>query len=322
MAEAARGQSLPGPGMSIEERRNTLFRETPLETAERVALGIAWLSMPARWPELPPLVRLLARHLVAGSADLPNPEATVGKSRMAGTVNDLTVPTLIEAYKRGLHSAGHFGTLRWESPPERCVLFFDEYHFSKRLRRVMRQGRYTVTFDRDFEGVIKACAERRTGKWHVTWITPRIMRAYAALFDAGYVHSFEVWNENGELVGGGYGVALGRIFFTESQFSREDNTSKLGFSVLNWHLARWGYILNDGKDATPTILDMGFRVIPRAEFLRHLAHGTPGGGKTGRWQVEAGPDVVAEWKPGEKSPALAPDDAPPAAPANNFAKAS
>jgi len=322
MAEAAGGQPLPGSGMSVEERRQALFHETPLETAERVALGVAWLSMPARWPELPPLMQLLARHLVAGSADLPDPQATVGKSRMAGTVKDLTVPTLIEAYKRGLHSAGHFGTLRWESPPERCVLFFDEYHLSKRLRRTMRQGRYTVTFDRDFEGVIKACAERRTGKWHVTWITPRIMHAYAALFDAGYVHSFEVWNEKDELVGGGYGVALGRIFFTESQFSREDNTSKLGFSVLNWHLARWGYILNDGKDATPTILDMGFRVIPRGEFLRHLAHGTPSGGKPGRWQVETSVDVVAEWKPGDKSPATAPDHGASSAPTAGFAKAS
>jgi len=320
MAKAAGGQPVPASEMSVEERREVLFRESPFERSERVALGLAWLAMPARWPELPPLMQLLARHLTVGSSDLPNPESTVGKSRMAGTVRDLTVPTLVEAYKRGLHSSGHFGVLRWESPPERCVLFFDEYHMSKRLRRVMRQGRYKVTFDQDFEGVIRACAERRQGKWHVTWITPRIMRAYAAFFDAGYVHSFEVWNESGELVGGGYGVALGRIFFTESQFSREDNTSKLGFSVLNWHLARWGYILNDGKDSTPTILDMGFRVIPRGEFLRHLAHGTPSGGKPGRWEVEMGPDIIAEWKPGVKSPTLAPDDNAPIA--AGFAKAS
>ena len=111
----------------------------------------------------------------------------------------------------------------------------------------MRQGRYTVTFDQDFEGVIKACAGKREGHYGITWITPRIMRAYAALFDAGYVHSFEVWNAEGKLVGGGYGVALGRVFSTESQFSHEPNTSKIGFSVLNWHLARWGYVLDDGK---------------------------------------------------------------------------
>jgi leucyl/phenylalanyl-tRNA--protein transferase len=171
---------------------------------------------------------------------------------------------------------------------------------SKRLRRLMRQDRYTVTFDRDFEGVIKACAGRRDGRWHLTWITPRIMRAYAALFDAGYVHSFEVWNGEGRLVGGGYGVAIGRVFFTESQFSHEPNTSKLGFAVLNWHLANWGYRLNDGKWATPTILDMGFRLIPRREFLSLVAKDTRDGGRPGRWRVEATPEEVAAWEPAGK----------------------
>ena len=157
----------------------------------------------------------------------------------------------------------------------------------------MRQGRYHVTFDQDFEGVIKACAGKREGRWHLTWITPRMMRAYAALYDAGYVHSFEVWNEAGELVGGGYGLAIGKIFFTESQFSREPNTSKLGFSVLNWHLAHWGYTLNDGKWETPTILDMGFRLIPRKEFLCRLNENAVQRGMEGRWTVEVGPEAIA-----------------------------
>ena len=149
--------------------------------------------------------------------------------------------------------------------------------------------------------MIKACAGKREGRFHLTWITPRIMRAYASLFDAGYVHSFEVWNEEGELVGGGYGVAIGKVFFTESQFSLEPNTSKLGFSVLNWHLARWGYVLNDGKWETPTILDMGFGSIPRSAFLQILAAETRQGGRPGRWSVEAGPDVVAAWQEAHQS---------------------
>ena len=125
----------------------------------------------------------------------------------------------------------------------------------------MRQNRYRVTFDRDFDGVMKACAGRRDGKSHVTWITPRIMRAFAALHDAGHAHLFEVWNEKDELVGGGYGLALGRAFFTESQFSLEPNTSKLGFTVFNWHLARWGFAVNDGKWPTPTINEMAFALF-------------------------------------------------------------
>ena len=82
---------------------------------------------------------------------------------------------------------------------------------------------------------------------------------------------FEVWNERGELAGGGYGVAIGASFVTESQFSREPNTSKIGFTVLNWHLAHWGFAFNDGKLMTPTCRDMGFREIPRGEFLSRLA---------------------------------------------------
>jgi leucyl/phenylalanyl-tRNA--protein transferase len=195
-------------------------------------------------------------------------------------------------------------------------LFFDEMHVAKKLRRQMRQGRYTVTFDRDFEGVIKACAGRRDGKWHVTWITPKIMRAYADLFDAGFVHSFEVWNEAGELVGGGYGVALGRVFFTESQFSREPNTSKMGFTVLNWHLAKWGFRLNDGKWPTPTILDMGFRPIRRKGFLAELARATRRPGKAGPWTVEADLTTVAAWQPEAGAAADAPPPRRGAAPAD------
>jgi leucyl/phenylalanyl-tRNA--protein transferase len=128
------------------------------------------------------------------------------------------------------------------------------------------------------------------------------MRAYGELFDAGFVHSFEVWNDQDELVGGGYGVAIGRIFFTESQFSHESNTSKLGFTVLNWHLAKWGFLVNDGKWETPTIREMGFRLIPRAEFLRVLALGTEEEGKFGRWQVEVPANVVAAWQPAGAPP--------------------
>ncbi len=99
------------------------------------------------------------------------------------------------------------------------------------------------------------------------------------------------------LAGGGYGVALGRTFFTESQFSHEENTSKLGFYVLNWHLARWGYVINDGK--ARTIAKMGFRSIPRTDFLRCLAENSYAGGKRGRWEIEADPQTVAKWQPGK-----------------------
>jgi leucyl/phenylalanyl-tRNA--protein transferase len=177
------------------------------------------------------------------------------------------------------------------------VLLFEDHHIGKTLRGKLRQERYSVTFDRDFEAVIAACAGRRAGRWHLTWITPRIMRAYSELFDAGYAHSFEVWNTSGELVGGGYGVATGGAFSGESQFSLESDTSKLGLSVLNFHLARWGYHFADGKLMTSTMNAMGFREIPRADYLALLSQALRAPGKIGRWQVEADLPAVAAWNP-------------------------
>jgi leucyl/phenylalanyl-tRNA--protein transferase len=291
-----------------EKRRAALFRESAGDQIERWALGTAWALHPSRIGNLPALARLWAKDLVrrqgrqARQDGLPDPEQTLNRAGLVGIAHDISVPTLVRAYRNGLFTHAHFGPLKWYSLDERCVLFFNEFHIAKSLRRQMRKGQYTVTFDRDFEGVIKACAGRREGKWHVTWITPRIMRAYAAMFDAGHVHSFEVWNADGALVGGGYGVAIGRIFFTESQFSHEANTSKIGFTVLNWHLARWGYALNDGKWPTPTIANMGFRMIPRAEFRLRIAAAAFEDGKAGRWQVETDLKTVADWQPGESAP--------------------
>jgi len=235
----------------------------------------------------------MARHDV-----LPDPEAALASPPgLAGIVHDLAAPTLVEAYERGLYPFSHLAPLKWWSPPTRSLLFFDELHIAKRLRRLMRQGHYTVTFDRDFEGVIKACAGTRAGRWHVTWITPKIMHAFAQAFDAGHAHSFEVWNEKGELAGGGYGIAIGNSFVTESQFSREPNTSKIGFTALNWHLAQWGFAFNDGKLMTPTCRDMGFREVPRSDFLGRLAQAERKPERIGRWQVEADLATIANWQP-------------------------
>jgi leucyl/phenylalanyl-tRNA--protein transferase len=290
---------------ALEKRRAVLFRESVRERMERIALGTAWALAPRRIDNLPALARAWAADLVRPAEGLPDPEHTLNRAGLVGMAHDISVPTLIQTYRNGLFTHAHFGPLKWYSLDERCVLFFDELHIAKSLRRLMRKGRYTVTFDRAFEGVITACAGRREGKWHVTWITPRIMRAYAAMFDAGHVHSFEVWNEDGALAGGGYGVALGRVFFTESQFSHESNTSKIGFTVLNWHLAHWGYVLNDGKWQTPTINDMGFRMIPRADFRLRLAACAHDGGKAARWEVEADLKTIADWQPGRDASSAA-----------------
>jgi leucyl/phenylalanyl-tRNA--protein transferase len=280
------------------DRRVALFRESLADMAERWTLGLAWALSPKRISGLPNLVRLCFDEFLAPDYALPDPElAQNNPPGLAGIVHDFTAPTILAAYRRGLYPLAHIAPLKWWSPPARSVLFFGETHLAKRLRRQMRQGHHTVTFDRDFEGVITGCAGRRSGRWHLTWITPKIMRAYAEMFDSGHAHSFEVWNEKGELAGGGYGVSVGGAFVTESQFSHEPNTSKIGFAVLNWHLAQWGYAFNDGKLMTPTCHDMGFRDIPRSEFLTRLAQAERRPGKSGRWQVEADLATAADWQP-------------------------
>ncbi|MBI3435181.1 MAG: leucyl/phenylalanyl-tRNA--protein transferase [Proteobacteria bacterium] len=259
-----------------------------------------------------PLLRLWIADLLDPHPRLPDPENVRGGNGLAGIARDLSVESLLAAYGRGLYPGGHVAPTKWLSPPERCVLFFNEIHIGKQVRRAMRQARYTVTFDHDFDAVIKACAARRKGRWHVTWIRPEIMRAYAALHDAGHAHSFEVWNSDGKLAGGGYGVACGRVFSTESQFSLEPNTSKLGFTLLNWHLARWGIAVNDGKNPTPTLLDMGFRSIPRSEFRRYLADVAMTDARVGKWAPEADLKEIAAWNPAMQAPHARPS--PPTAP--------
>ena len=205
---------------ATRSRREVLFRETPFEMMQRWILGTAWTLKPSRAIGLPALAQMWLADLAATDRRLPDPRQALNKPPgLCGIVHDLSVPTLVEAHRRGLFTFAHFGPLKWMSPPERCVLSFDDFHMSKRLRSRLRQSRFRVTFDRDFERVIKACAGRRNGKWHLTWITPQIMHAYCDLHDAGYAHSFEVWNADGALVGGGYGVAVGGAFTIESQFT-------------------------------------------------------------------------------------------------------
>jgi leucyl/phenylalanyl-tRNA--protein transferase len=290
--------SLSAPTGAPAGRRSALFRESLAEKAERWALGTVYALTPKRIAGVPGLAKLCFDELLSPDYALPDPErALISPPGVCGIVHDFTLPTLLAAYRRGLYPWAHIAPLKWWSPPQRSVLAFKDFHLSNNLRRLMRQDRYTVTFDRDFEQVIAACAGHRQGRWHLTWITPRIMRAYAKAFDAGHVHTYEVWNKAGELVAGGYGLVTGGVFSGESQFAHEPNTSKIGLAVLYWHLAQWGFKFFDGKLIGPLWQSLGCREIPRADYLAQLAPAVRLSGKTGRWQVETDLDTVSRWKP-------------------------
>ena len=182
---------------------------------------------------------------------------------------DLSADRLIQAYRHGCFPWFSEGQpILWWSPDPRTVLFPEELHVSRSMAKLLRQQRYQVSFDRDFKAVIQACAGPRRDA-DGTWITDDMQNAYTELHARGHAHSVEVW-DNGELVGGLYGLAMGQLFFGESMFSRADNASKFGFVTLVKHLQAWGFVLIDCQMATRHLESLGARSIPRQQFADYL----------------------------------------------------
>lgn len=182
---------------------------------------------------------------------------------------DLSPQRLIAAYRHGCFPWFQDDQpILWWSPDPRTVLLPDELHISKSLAKVIRQGRYRVSFDQDFARVIQACAAPRAYA-DGTWIIPPMQQAYCQLHALGYAHSVEVW-QGDELVGGLYGLAMGRLFFGESMFSRADNASKVGFATLVQQLKAWGFVLIDCQMPTQHLISLGARSISRHAFAKYL----------------------------------------------------
>lgn len=243
-------------------------REPPFDAAKRVLLGLAYALQPQRLADVPYVLIWTALDLLRGRTEIPHPDRTRSRpDTFAGVVRNLTPETYMAAARRGFFPWAHCGPLKWWTRRHRMVLRLPELHVSRRVKRLLRKGDYRVTFDRAFADVLAACAAPRDYNWHtLTWLTPRFMQLYADLHRQGFAHSFEVWNDKNELVGGGFGVAFGGIFIGESMFSREPDTSKLGFAVLVAHLKDWGFTAIDGRDHTPVMERQGFRLVPHAEF--------------------------------------------------------
>ena len=183
---------------------------------------------------------------------------------------DLRPERLLAAYRHGCFPWYQEGQpLLWWSPDPRTVLFPDELHVSRSLRKRMRNGDYRVTFDKAFAEVIQGCAGPRSYA-DGTWITTPMQDAYVRLHEMGVAHSVEVWQQ-GQLVGGLYGLAMGELFFGESMFSRATDASKVGFVTLVERLREWGFALIDCQMPTRHLESFGARSIPRAAFAEALA---------------------------------------------------
>jgi leucyl/phenylalanyl-tRNA---protein transferase len=179
---------------------------------------------------------------------------------------ELTVPRLLAAYRRGIFPYYESGPVLWWSPEPRAVIELDGLHVSRRLARTIRSGKFAVTFDTDFDAVIRGCAQRLEG----TWITADIIRAYSELHRAGHAHSVEVWRQ-GELAGGLYGVTIGGLFAGESMFSGISDASKVALVHLVERLKRRGYVLLDVQILNDHTQSMGAIEIPRDVYLDRLA---------------------------------------------------
>lgn len=237
------------------------------------------------------------------AALFPAPEAAPGDAPLC-MGGDLGPVRLLAAYSRGIFPwYGPGLPVLWWSPDPRCVLPLDEFHLPRRSARRLRVSAFKLTLDLAFGRVIRACAAPRPchgAQPSGTWITAEMIAAYERLHALGYAHSVEAWRGDA-LVGGLYGVALGRAFFGESMFHTEPEASRAALAGLVGLLRRRGVWLLDCQQATPHMERMGAQLVPRSEFLRALASAL-GQPQPPAWaSLQGGAPRLCPWAPWQES---------------------
>lgn len=199
----------------------------------------------------------------------PPPHLAI-KEGLLAVGGDLSVERLLLAYRSGIfpwYSQGE--PILWWSPDPRLVLYPNELRISKSLGKVIKRNIFQITFDQAFDAVIEACAGVKRSYGEGTWITDEMKAAYCELHRQGHAHSVEAW-QDGQLVGGLYGVSIGRAFFGESMFSRVSNASKVAFAAFVENLQHLNFKLIDCQVKTDHLIRFGAREVPRKLFLGQL----------------------------------------------------
>lgn len=224
--------------------------------------------------------------LLAPEPDAPFPPAELALRQPDGLLavgGDLSLPRLLNAYRGGIFPWFSEGQPPlWWSPDPRLVFRTDGLRLASRFRRSLRRSTWRVRADTAFEAVIAECATRPRPGQDGTWITPAMQEAYGALHRAGHAHSIEVF-DGARLVGGLYGIAIGRMFFGESMFSAESGGSKIAIAALALTLCEWGWPLIDAQVENPHLLSLGAERWPRHVFLERVR------------ELVAVPEPVAGW---------------------------
>ena len=225
-------------------------------------------------------------YLLSEALEFPDPYLA-SKEGLLAVGGDLRQERLLLAYAHGIFPWFSEGEpILWWSPDPRLVLFPHEFKTSKSLQKVIKRSLFHITMDGAFDRVITECAQTRVAQEEPTWIVGDMIDAYCRLHEAGFAHSVEAWQE-GELVGGLYGVCLGKCFFGESMFARVSNASKVAFAGLVAFLTSQAFQMIDCQVTTQHLMRMGAREIPRDEFLTRLQASLKEPTMQGKWQYPA-----------------------------------
>lgn len=234
------------------------------------------------------MLRAMPVYRLPKEVAFPSPDQAEPEGLLA-VGGDLSPARLLTAYAMGIfpwYSQGD--PILWWSPDPRMVLWPAALHVPRSLRKFMRKSPYRVTFDRAFTSVMRRCSVASRPGQDGTWITDEMVDGYSRLHVLGFAHSVEVWDTEGDLVGGLYGVALGSVFAGESMFASADNASKVGFVRLVEWLRERGCRLIDCQMHTEHLARFGAAEIPRTEYLEALQDAVQGSGPPqGRWSLES-----------------------------------
>lgn len=215
--------------------------------------------------------------------NFPDPDEA-DDSGLLAIGGDLSIERLKLAYSNGIFPWYEEGMpILWWSPDPRMVLFPKKMIISHSLKQVIKKNSFTITFDLEFEKVIDECSVTPRKEQEGTWITREMKSAYLRLHEAGFAHSVEAWLDN-KLVGGLYGVSLGRAFFGESMFHKETNASKVALFHLVERLMEWEYEIIDAQVYTNHLESLGGELIPRDQYLRMLEKALVKPGRIGLWE--------------------------------------
>lgn len=225
----------------------------------------------------------------ASDSDFPAVEQA-NEDGLLAAGGDLSTQRLINAYIQGIFPWFNKNEpLLWWSPDPRMVLLLSDIKISKSLKKTLRNTNMTVTFDRAFDQVIMACAKPRPSQpldsENTTWIHPEMISAYSRLHQLGYAHSVECW-QDGDLVGGLYGIAIGKVFFGESMFSRINDSSKIALITLCQQLNRWGFSMIDCQVYSAHLASLGATEIARNDFINRLKHLCTQPNNITTWQID------------------------------------